>query len=86
MRVNPTFRLYVQELAKLKVRYRPMASAILVAPGWVCVGITAPARHIRHDAAQELARSVAEALMDAQQGPDKCEQPELGLWHGRLDA
>ncbi|AOF98698.1 hypothetical protein BSY18_4047 (plasmid) [Blastomonas sp. RAC04] len=56
-----------------------MASAILAAPGWARVGITAPARHIRDDAAQELARSVAEALMDGQQGPEKDEQPELGL-------
>lgn len=56
-----------------------MASAILAAPGWARVGITAPASHIRDDAAQELARSIAEALMDGQQGPEKNEQPELGL-------
>lgn len=56
-----------------------MASAILAAPGWARVGITAPARHIRDDAAQELARSIAEALMDGQHRPEKDEQPELGL-------
>jgi hypothetical protein len=56
-----------------------MASAILAAPGWARVGITAPARHIRDDAAQELARSIAETLMHSQQGPEQDEQPELGL-------
>lgn len=56
-----------------------MASAILAAPGWARVGITAPARHIRDDAAQELARSVAEALMHSQQGTEQDKQAELGL-------
>jgi len=35
-----------------------IAEAILAAPGWARVGITAPAEHLREDAARELARAV----------------------------
>lgn len=56
-----------------------MACAILAAPGWARVGITAPARHIRDDAARELARSISEALMQSQQAIGKGDQPEPGL-------
>ena len=35
-----------------------IAFAILTAPGWARVGITAPTESIRKDAAQELARAI----------------------------
>nr|WP_232824451.1 DUF6771 family protein [Blastomonas sp. UPD001] len=53
-----------------------MASAILAAPGWARVGITAPARHIRDDAARELARTIANALVQSQIQPTRDESPE----------
>lgn len=53
-----------------------MASAILVAPGWARVGITAPARHIRDDAARELARTIANALVHSQIQPTRDESSE----------
>ncbi|WP_439486503.1 DUF6771 family protein [Blastomonas fulva] len=56
-----------------------MACAILAAPGWARVGITAPARHIRDDAARELARSIAEALMQSQKATGTGDRPEPGL-------
>lgn len=37
-------------------------SAILTAPGWVRVGITATVQRIREQAAHELARSLCEAM------------------------
>lgn len=43
-----------------------MASAILNAPGWARVGITAPNSCMREDAAQELARTI----LDAADGDD----------------
>ena len=56
-----------------------MASAILAAPGWVRVGITAPARHIRDDAARELARAIAETLDGAQTDREKSDRQDAGL-------
>lgn len=38
-----------------------LASAILNAPGWARVGITAPNSCMREDAARELARSILDA-------------------------
>jgi transcriptional regulator GlxA family with amidase domain len=70
---------FCSNYAMTRLDIEDMASAILSAPGWARVGITAPARHIRDDAAQELARSIAEALMHSQQRPEKDEQPALGL-------
>ncbi|WP_225008043.1 DUF6771 family protein [Novosphingobium percolationis] len=35
-----------------------IAQAILSAPGWARVGITAPDEHLRHDAARELACAI----------------------------
>jgi len=35
-----------------------VAETILAAPGWVRLGITAPAAHVREDAAQELAKVI----------------------------
>ncbi|MFX6118809.1 DUF6771 family protein, partial [Acinetobacter baumannii] len=56
-----------------------MASAILAAPGWARVGITAPARHIRDDAARELARTIADALVQSQIQPTRDESPKQDL-------
>ena len=39
-----------------------VAHAILDAPGWVRVGITAPSSCLREDAALELARVIADAV------------------------
>nr|WP_229363910.1 DUF6771 family protein [Sphingomonas sp. PL-96] len=47
-----------------------IATAILEAPGWCRVGITAPGEHLRKQAAKELALSIASSL-DAQAAPDR---------------
>lgn len=39
-----------------------IAEAILAAPGWARVGITAPSRWTREDAARELAQSIIEKM------------------------
>ena len=39
-----------------------IAEAILAAPGWARVGITAPTRCLRADAAVELARSILDHI------------------------
>ena len=39
-----------------------VAHAILDAPGWARVGITAPSSCLREDAALELARAIADAV------------------------
>ena len=49
-----------------------VAHAILDAPGWARVGITAPNSCLREDAALELARVIADAV-DA---PDRAPSPE----------
>ncbi|KPF52760.1 hypothetical protein ABIC78_004261 [Novosphingobium sp. 1529] len=51
-----------------------MADAILEAPGWVRIGITAPSPSLREDAARVLAGAIAERLQAAS---PKAEQ--LGL-------
>ena len=46
-----------------------IAQAILTAPAWARVGITAPSEWLREDAAQELARSIIEkAEIEADNG------------------
>jgi hypothetical protein len=40
-----------------------VAHAILGAPGWARVGITAPSSCLREDAALELARAIADAVI-----------------------
>ncbi len=82
MRLHQRPCIYVPFLFLLQhgpIGIEDMANAILAAPGWARVGITAPARHIRDDAARELARSIAEALMDSPQRPTEEAQRELGL-------
>src|SRR3546814_3895182 len=39
-----------------------VADTILAAPGWERLGITAPASHVRTDAAHELARVIVAAI------------------------
>lgn len=47
-----------------------VAAALLNAPGWARLGITAPKESTREAAAQELALSVARILDDGGQAPD----------------
>lgn len=55
-----------------------VADAILAAPGWVRLGITAPAHHLRLDAAQELAKIIIDG-MDGQIDPAPANQAALPL-------
>ncbi|MCW1385051.1 hypothetical protein OLX02_19730 [Novosphingobium sp. KCTC 2891] len=55
-----------------------VAHAILDAPGWARVGITAPSSCIREDAALELARAIADAV-DAPVSAPSPEQSALPL-------
>lgn len=49
-----------------------ISAAILSAPGWARVGITAPNERLRHDAAHELARAI---LNGSAGGPDPAQLP-----------
>jgi hypothetical protein len=53
-----------------------IAQALLSAPGWARVGLTAPAEGLREDAALELARAVLEERRGLEVSPD---QLKLGL-------
>lgn len=55
-----------------------VAETILTAPGWARVGITAPAPHIRDDAAHELARVIL-ASLEIDQDVVSSDQPGLAL-------
>jgi hypothetical protein len=55
-----------------------VALAILDAPGWARVGITAPSSCLREDAALELARVIADAVDAPASGPSP-EQSTLPL-------
>jgi hypothetical protein len=55
-----------------------VAHAILDAPGWARVGITAPSSCLREDAALELARVIADAV-DAPAPLTSPEQSSLPL-------
>ncbi|MFX8581944.1 DUF6771 family protein, partial [Acinetobacter baumannii] len=55
-----------------------VAHAILDAPGWARVGITAPSSCLREDAALELARVIADAI-DAPANSSPSEQSTLPL-------
>ncbi len=48
-----------------------IAQALLAAPGWARVGLTAPAERLREDAARELARAVLEGRQVAEASPDQ---------------
>lgn len=45
-----------------RIEENHVALAILGAPGWARLGITAPAAHLREDAAHELARVILAEL------------------------
>lgn len=47
-----------------------IAEALLAAPGWARIGITAPAKHLREEAALELALAVLGERY-AEQSPDQ---------------
>lgn len=55
-----------------------VAEAILAAPGWVRLGITAPAHHLRRDAAQELAKIIVDGI-ERQIDPAPVDQAALPL-------
>ena len=46
-----------------------VADAILTAPGWARVGLTAPVSHLRVAAAHELARAILEDFGQATESP-----------------
>lgn len=48
-----------------------IAEALLSAPGWARVGLTAPVEGLREDAARELARAVLEGRRVAEASPDQ---------------
>ena len=49
-----------------------IANALLSAPGWARVGITAPTEHLREAAAEELARVILQSSNDAPEvSPDQ---------------
>lgn len=45
-------------LAIMRIDEHAIAEAILAAPGWARVGLTAPAERLREEAAKELARVI----------------------------
>lgn len=49
-------------LTMTRIDTASVAHAILEAPGWARVGITAPSSWLREDAALELARAIAERV------------------------
>lgn len=60
-----------------RIEQSEVADLILQAPGWVRLGIAAPAAHLRWDAANELAQAILDRL-----GGDRDEEPDdaqLGL-------
>jgi hypothetical protein len=56
-----------------------VADTILAAPGWARLGITAPASHVRTDAAHELARVIVAAIEAGGFAAPAAEQPALPL-------
>jgi hypothetical protein len=48
-----------------------IANALLTAPGWARVGITAPKEYLREEAARELARVVLEGASEALDSADQ---------------
>ena len=53
-----------------------VAQAMLSAPGWARVGITAPKDHLRIEAAYELARAIVDDVIEGVEAPDP---DQLGL-------
>jgi hypothetical protein len=56
-----------------------IADTILAAPGWARIGITAPTSHIRSEAAQELARVIADKLAQPPSPDRGSDQPGFAL-------
>jgi hypothetical protein len=48
-----------------------IARAILSAPGWARVGITAPVERLREEAAHELARAILDAPTERESSADQ---------------
>lgn len=57
-------------LGMMRIDPDRVATALLHAPGWARVGITAPKELTRQAAAQELALMIARLLEDEEQTPD----------------
>lgn len=55
-----------------------VAQTLLAAPGWARIGLTAPANHVRLEAAFELARVILES-MDGSPEPAHIDQLGLSL-------
>lgn len=49
-----------------RIEEAAIANAILKAPGWAKVGISAPKEQLREDAARELARVILDCTDDSQ--------------------
>lgn len=60
-----------------RIERSEIADLILQAPGWVRLGITAPASHLRWDAANELAQSILDRIGDG--GENEPDGAQLGL-------
>lgn len=52
-----------------RIEPKVLATAILEAPGWARVGITAPSPYLRYDAAMELALAIAATVEDKLESP-----------------
>lgn len=52
------------DIPMMRIDETAIARAILSAPGWARVGITAPVERLREEAARELARAVLEGATD----------------------
>ena len=53
-----------------------IAQAILTAPGWARVGISAPTSYLREDAAAELARTILDHMV---REPEPTCENQIGL-------
>lgn len=53
-----------------------IAEALLTAPGWARIGITAPSEWVREEAARELARAVLEG---GERPPEASTEDQLGF-------
>jgi hypothetical protein len=74
----PVCSIYFLIIVMIRIDFPAVAQAILTAPGWARVGITASSEHLREDAALELAQSI---LADVSDEPALfiADQLQLGL-------
>jgi hypothetical protein len=61
----PWCSTYVLIMVMIRIDPQTVAQAILTAPGWARVGITAASEYLREDAALELAQSILASVSDA---------------------